>query len=73
MNTHFYDGQELQAIYFGGVDDEMISSGIEPHRAVSIKVTMENGGQGLQPWAIVMYRDGHQCKWNLTQCKGVEF
>ncbi|MHC4867545.1 MAG: hypothetical protein ACYTEX_26030 [Planctomycetota bacterium] len=68
-DSRFYDGQQLQVLYFPGEEGGVIRSskdGVD-----SIEVCMELGQMGLVPWALVTRTDGTQDKWNLALCEGV--
>jgi len=70
MSRMFFDGQELQAIFWPN-DEETIRAGINTN-ITSIEVVMESGQMAGVPWAIVSMRDGRQYKYNLALAKGVE-
>ena len=67
-DNRFYEGQELKSIWWshGG----MVTVG--KCTCKSIHVVMENGEMSGVPWALVVYDDGKQQKYNLKMCEGVE-
>jgi len=67
----FYEGQELQSIWY---EDRAITVG--KNGIVSITVVMENGQMAAVPWAYALYEDkpseGIYIKYNLALALGIK-
>lgn len=67
MNCQFYEGQELEAIFFS--NNEVIKTGTE--KCDRITVVFEKGPSSLLPWFTVWYKGKPISKWNSLIIEGV--